>query len=208
MVPILCSIESREFSCGAVLIRSGDTKLIHTSHHRTVVIQDSLVEDEVKITNDTFIRNTYNPEGGDIFGSSSWLDSVTQAGSPYRTPLIVIGIIISAVVLAAAVPAGMMLKKTGEAGGVNINNYTTNKASADNSNKVDGNMGGIEANLHPALLGPAAAEQEEGEVPQAEEEEEEELDILRILRKAAHLRSPAERIRADDWARLQDPFQL
>ena len=50
VVPILCSIESKEFSCGAVLIRSGDTKLVHTTHHRTVVIQDSLVEDEVKIT--------------------------------------------------------------------------------------------------------------------------------------------------------------
>ena len=191
------------FSCGAVLIRSGDTKLIHTSHHRTDVIQDSLVEDEVKITNDTFSRSTYSPEDEASSGSSSWLDSVTQAGSPYRTPLIIIGIITSAVALAAAVLAGMILKETSEAGGVNNNNHNTNNASANNSNKVDGNMGGIEMDpLYPALHSPAAAEQEEEEVPRVEEEDEE-TERWRILKKAPHLRSPMERVAADDWARQQ-----
>ena len=69
-------------------------------------------------------------------------------------------------------------------------------------------MGGIEVDpLYPALHGPAAAEQEEEEVPQVEEEDEE-TEIWRILRKAAHLRSPMERIRADNWSKQQDPFQL
>merc|ERR1712020_777736 len=36
-VPIFCAIASDRFSCGAVRIRSGDTKLVHTSHHRTVI---------------------------------------------------------------------------------------------------------------------------------------------------------------------------
>ena len=44
-VPILCSIQSNEFSCEAVVIRSGDTKLVHTTHHRTTIIQDHLVKD-------------------------------------------------------------------------------------------------------------------------------------------------------------------
>merc|ERR1739846_118062 len=90
-VPILCSIQSKEFSCGAVLIRSGDTKLVHTTHHRTIVIQDSLVEDEVNITNDTFIRSTFDPETGASFGSSSWFNSVTQSANSYKTPLIIAG---------------------------------------------------------------------------------------------------------------------
>ena len=204
VVPILCSIESKEFSCGAVIIRSGDTKLVHTSHHRTVVIQDSLVEDEVKISNNTFSRSTFNPEDGARFGSSSWLDSVTQAGSPYRTPLIVIGVIISAVVLAAAVPAGMMLRKTSEGKGVNINNYNTNKASADNSNNMEGNMVGIEMNpLYPVLHGQAAAEEEEeNDVDMAVD-----AGMCKILRKPAHLRSPTERILAENWAK-KNPFQV
>ena len=202
-VPILCSIQSKEFSCGAVLIRSGDTKLVHTTHHRTTVIQDSLVEDEVDITNNTFIRSTMDPAVGASSESSSWFKSVTQSASSYRTPLIIIGIIISAVILAAAIPAGMMLKKTSGTKGVNINNYNSTQASSNNSNKVDGDMGGIEVDsLFPALHGPAAAGQEE------EEEEDEEVKIWKILRKAAHLRSPMERIAADNWQKRQDPFQL
>ena len=50
-VPILCSVESSVFSCEAVIIRSGDSKLVHTTHHRTVIVQDSLVEDMVAIDN-------------------------------------------------------------------------------------------------------------------------------------------------------------
>ena len=101
-----------------------------------------------------------------------------------------------------------MLKKTSEAGGVNINNYNTTKASSNNSNKVDGDMGSIEVDpLYPALHGPAAAEQEEEEISQAEEEDEE-VKIWKILKKAAHLRSPMERIAADNWSKQQDPFQL
>merc|ERR1739844_109717 len=105
-VPVLCSIALEEFSCGAVLIRSGDTKLVHTTHHRTIVIQDSLVEDEVNITNNTFIRSTYDPEAGASFGSSSWFNSVTQSANSYKTPLIIAGAA-TAIMLAAAVSARM-----------------------------------------------------------------------------------------------------
>ena len=144
-----------------------------------------------------------DPAVGASLGSSSWFKSVTQSASSYRTPLIIIGIIISAVILAAAIPAGMMLKKTSGTKGVNINNYNSTQASSNNSNKVDGDMGGIEVDpLFPALHGPAAAEQEE------EEDDDEEVKIWKILRKAAHLRSPMERIAADNWAKNQDPFQL
>ena len=110
--------------------------------------------------------------------------------------------------LAVAISGRMMLKKTSEAGGLNINNYNTPTASSNNSNKVDGNIGSIEADpLYPALHGPAAAEQEEEEISQAEEEDEE-VEIWKILQKAVHLRSPMERIAADNWSKQQDPFQL
>ena len=101
-----------------------------------------------------------------------------------------------------------MLKKASAAGGVNINNFNSNNAPSVNSNKVDGAMIGIEVDqLYPALPDQAAAEQGEEEVSQAEEEDEE-VRIWKILRKAVHLRSPMERIAADNWAKQQDPFQL
>ena len=92
-------------------------------------------------------------------------------------------------------------------GGVNI--YNAN----NNSNDVDGGAANMNAEQHlpalpePAVLpGPAAAEQEEEEEP--EEVEERRLEIWQILKKPVHLRTPAERIEADNWARVQDPFQL
>ena len=101
-----------------------------------------------------------------------------------------------------------MLKKTSEAGGINFNTYNTPMASSNNSNKVDGNIGGIEAGpLYPALHGPATVEQEEEDIIQVEEEDEE-VEIWKILQKAVHLRSPMERIAADNWSKQQDPFQL
>ena len=103
------------------------------------------MEDEVAITNDTFVRSTVDPAAGASSKSLSWIKS---AANSYRTPLIVIGIIISAVILAAAVPAGMMLKKTDGTKGININNYNSTQASSINPNQV---------------CGTAAAEQEEEE---------------------------------------------
>ena len=95
-LPILCSLQSEEFSCGAATIRLADTKLIHTTHHRMIVSQDSLVEDAVEITNNTFIRSAIDPEAAADLGSTSWFRTVTQAASPYKTPLIIIGAVIAA----------------------------------------------------------------------------------------------------------------
>ena len=57
---------------------------------------------------------------------------------------------------------------------------------------------------------PAVEEQEEEE---DQEEHEEQLEICQILKKPVHLRTPAERVAADTWARLneswtKDPFGL
>ena len=115
----------------------------------------------MEITNNTFIRSTNDPEARANLGSSSWFKSVTQSASSYKTPLIIAGAA-TAIMLAAAVSARMMLRKTSEEKGVNINNYNTNKASADNSNNMEGNMVGIEMNpLYPVLHGQAVAEEEE-----------------------------------------------
>ena len=141
------------------------------------------------ITNNTFVRSPVDITSGVSSKPMSWIQSIV---SSYKIPLIVIGVIITAVILAALVPAGMMLKKTGGVKGVNINNYNSTQASSNNSNQVDGDMGGIAA----------AAEEKE------EEEENEELKIWEILKKAAHLRSAKERIAAEDWSKEQDPFQL
>ena len=101
-----------------------------------------------------------------------------------------------------------MLRKTSESGAVNKNNYNTAKPSSNNSNKLDVDMGNMDVDpLYPALHDPAAVEQEEEEVLQAEEEDEE-VKIWKILKKAAHLRSAKERIAVDNWSKQQDPFQL
>ena len=79
---------------------------------------------------------------------------------------------------------------------------------------MDGAMANAEAGQHlPALPEPAAVEQEEEEEP--EEGMDEGVhndhcggDIWRILKKPVYLRTPAERVAADNWARLHDPFQL
>ena len=202
-VPILCSIESEEFSCGAVRIRSGDTKLIHTTHHRTTVVQDNLIEDKVNMSNTPFSSDNSLLATSTRPGSTSWFNSATQTFSSYKTTLIIVGIAI-AMLAAAAVPAGRMLRK---ASGVNITNFNSNSAPSNNSNNVDGAIANMEAGQqYPALPEPAAAEQEEEEVPQ--EEEDEEVEIWKILKKPVHLRTPMERIAADNWARLHDPFQL
>ena len=181
--------------------------LIHTTHHRMIVSQDSLVEDAVEITNNTFVRSTTDPEAAANLGTTSWLKTFTQAANPYKTPLIITGAIITAI-LVMAVPAKILMGRSGNPGAVNINNYNTAKPSSNNSNKLDVDMGNMEVDpLYPALHDPAAAEQEEEEVLQAEEEDEE-VKIWKILKKAAHLRSAKERIAVDNWSKQQDPFQL
>merc|ERR1711940_171595 len=176
-VPILRSVESSVFSCEAVVIRSGDTKLVHTTHHRTTIIQDSLVEDMMAIDNDTFVQSPIDLATSGISESRSWIQSLANS---YKTPLIVIGVIIMAVILAAVVPAGMMWKKTDTAGGVSIKNYNSNLISPDNSNKVDGELGGVM--VGPLIpnpndpVGPLIPNPNDPVAVDQEEEEEEELD--------------------------------
>ena len=49
-------------------------------------------------------------------------------------------------------------------------------------------------------------EEELEEEEDQEVEEEEQLEIVEILRKPVHLRSPAERVAADTWAKFNDPY--
>ena len=205
-VPILCSVESSVLSCEAVIIRSGDTKLVHTTHHRTIIVQDSLVEDMMAVDNDTFVQSHIDTATSGILESRSWFQSLANS---YKTPLIVIGVIIMAVILAALVPAGMMWRKTDAVGGVSIKNYNSNLVSSDNSNKVDGDLGGAMVGpLIPNPIDPVAADQED--------EEEEEPDIVKVLNKPAHMRSAQEMIAAENWSRQQEtcrrlaaePFRL
>ena len=212
-VPILCSIVSAEFSCGAVRIRSGDTKLVHTTHRRTIIVQDNLIANKVNMSNVSFVSDSNLFVAGVRTGPSSWLSSITQTASSYKTTLITVGVVV-AMLAVAAVPARRMLRKTSEMGGVNITNFNSNSNPSKNSNNMDGAIANAEAGQHlPALPEPAAIEQEEEDEP--EEVMDEGVhndhcggDIWRILKKPVYLRTPAERVAADNWARLHDPFQL
>ena len=212
-VPVLCSVSSQEFSCGAVQIRSGDTKLVHTTHHRTIIVQDNLVSSKVNMANTSFVSDTSITASRVGSGLSSWWSSITQTAKSYKYTFIILGITI--VVLAvAAVPVMQasvaMVKKTGKLGGISITNYNSNSNPLNNSNIMEGAMANLEAGKPlPALPAPLPAvieEQEEEENQEEEEEEEEQLVIVDILRKPVHLRSPAERIAADTWAKFNDPY--
>ena len=205
-VPVLCSIVSDKFSCGAIRIRSGDTKLVHTTHHRTIITQDNLIANKVNMSNVSFVSDSNLLATGVRPGPTSWFSSITRTASSYKTTLIAVGVVI-AMLAVAAVPARRMLKRTSEMGGVNITNFNSNSNPSSNSNNLDGVIANAEAGQHlPALPEPAAAEQEEEEEP--EEEADKCVEIWQILKKPVYVRTLAERIAADNWARLHDPFQL
>ena len=46
-LPVVCSVQSEKFSCGAVTLRSAETKEVHVTHHRIIVHQEDNVEKEV-----------------------------------------------------------------------------------------------------------------------------------------------------------------
>ena len=201
-VPIFCSISSDRFSCGAVRIRSGDTEMVHTSHHRTVITQDHIIENKVKMTNTSFISDS------SVFstssGPTSWFNSLSETAGSYKPLLIAAGVAV--VLLAVAtIPARRMWRGANGMSGLNI--YNAN----NNFNDVDGGVANAIAEQHPPILPvpalppPAlpAAEQEEEDEP--EEAEERRLEIWEILKKPVHLRTAAEMIAADDWARIRDP---
>ena len=100
-----------------------------------IVSQDSLVEDAVEITNNTFIRSTTDPEAAANHGTASWFKTFTQAASPYKTPLIITGAVIAAM-LVMAIPAKLLMGRSRDSGAVNINNYNTANSSSNNTNKV------------------------------------------------------------------------
>ena len=208
-VPVLCSIASEEFSCGAVRIRSGDTKLVHTTHHRTIIVQDNLIGNKVNMANVSFVSDSSLSASRVGSGFSSWWSSFTQTASSYKTTLIIVGVVIT-VLAVAAIPVMQsslaMVKKAGKPGGVNITNYNSNSNPLNNSNNMDGAMANMEAGQPlPALPEPLPAVEEQEE-EEDQEEAEEQLEIWQILRKPVHLRTPAERVAADTWAKLNDPW--
>ena len=148
--------------------------MIHTTHHRMIISQDSLVEDLVEITNNTFIRSTIDPEAAADFGPAAWFRSFTQAASPYQTPLIITGAVI-ATMLVMAIPAKLMMGRSRDTGAVNVNNYNTANSSADNSNTVEIE---VEAPAEPNCPAPSPASVAPYNIAAIGELEEEKMMII------------------------------
>merc|ERR1712237_189147 len=151
-VPVLCSISSQEFSCGAVQIRSGDTKLVHTTHHRTIIVQDNLVSNKVNMANTSFVSDTSIGASRVGSGPSSWWSSFTQTARSYKYTFIILGIVL-VIMAVAAVPVMQatvsMVRRTGQLGGLTITN---------NCNSMDGAIAKMEAGQPlPALPAPPPA---------------------------------------------------
>ena len=165
------------------------------------------------MANTSFVSDTSISASRVGSGLSSWWSSITQTAKSYKYTFIILGIVL--VILAvAAVPVMQasvaMVKKTGRLGGISITNYNSNSNPLNNSNVMDGAMANLEAGKSlPALPAPLPAvieEQEKEESQEEEEEEEEQLVIVDILRKPVHLRSHAEKVAADTWAKFNDPY--
>ena len=185
-LPIICSVQSREFSCGAVLLWSGDTKSIHTTHKRMIITQDSMVEEAVELTNETFIGSTIDPAATASLESASWFSSFNQAASSYQTPVIVGGSVIAAM-LVMAIPAKLMLNKSGETGAVNVNNYNSVNTSSDSSKTVEIE---VEMPVEPNCPSPPPVIVAPYNLAAIGEVKKEEMEA--ILAKEVHLRTPWE----------------
>ena len=99
-VPIFCSISSDRFSCGAVRIRSGDTKMVHMSHHRTIITQDNLVEGKVNMSNVSFVSDSGAFSTGTSSWPASWFNSISRTASSYKTLLIAAGVAVALLAVA------------------------------------------------------------------------------------------------------------
>ena len=181
-------------SCGVVILRSAETKMVHTTHHRMIIIQDNLVEEEVELKNNTFSRSFIPPAAAASQGATSWFESFSQSAKLYQTPLSIAGAVVAAMMV-MALPAKLMLSKSRDAGAVNVNNYNTANSSADNSNTVETP---VEPTC-PASSSPSVAPYNIEAI--------EELDVKKmkvILEKKIHLRSAWERLAADKWTQQQN----
>ena len=98
--------------------------------------------------------------------------------------------------LAVAIPAKVMLGRSGESGAVNINNYNTANSSTSNSNNVDIE---VEAPAEPNCPAPSPAPYNIAAIVEVEEEK-----MKTILNKAVHLRTPWEWLAADRWTLQQE----
>ena len=115
---VVCSLHSEKFSCGAVGLKSAETKKVHMTHHRMIVHQDDLEEKEVEITNKTFIRNNI-PPSSTTFQSTFSLPKTSVA---YQTPLIITGAILATIIIMAITARFIMTRSTKE-NPINSNNY-------------------------------------------------------------------------------------
>ena len=192
-LPIVCSVQSEEFSCGAVILWSADTKTVHTTHHRMIITQDSIVEDAVEMTNETFIGSTIDLAAAASLESASWFSSFSQAATSYQTPIIIVGSIVAAM-LVMAIPAKLMINRSRETDAVNVNNYNSANSSSDNSKTVEIEM---EAPVEPNCPSPPPAVVAPYNLAAIGEVTKEQMDV--ILSKAVHLRTPWEGLAVDKW---------
>ena len=192
-IPILCSVQSMEFSCESVTLWSGDTKSVHTSYKRMFISQDSAVEDAVEVNNDTFIGDNITLAASASLESLPWYNTITQAISTYQTPVIAGGVVIAAILL-MALPAKLMMQKSGGASGVNVNNYNSVNTSSDSSKTVELD---VEVPIRPncpPLPQIIVAPYNMDAIGELKKEE-----MAAILKKEVHLRTPWEKKAAGKW---------
>ena len=158
-----------------------------------IIIQDNLVEKEVELKNNTFVRSIIPPSAAVSRGATSWIESFSQSAKLYQTPLIIAGAIIAALMV-MALPAKLMLNKARDTGAVNVNNYNTANSSTDNSNTVEISTEPTCPASDPPTVAPYNIEA-------IEELDGKKMKV--ILEKEVHLCSAWERLAADRWSQRQ-----
>ena len=94
-----------------------------------IIQQDKLVEKEVEINRTTFVKSEVPPPSAAIRESTSLLHSIKL----YQTPLIITGAVLAAILL-MALPAKLMMNRSGNDKPINFNNYNSANSSNINSN--------------------------------------------------------------------------
>ena len=157
------------------------------------ISQDSAIEDAMEVNNDTFIGANITLAASASLESLPWYNTFTQAISTYQTPVIAGGVVIAAILL-MALPAKLIMQKSGGASGVNVNNYNSVNTSSDSSKTVELD---VEVPIRPncpPLPQIVVAPYNMDAIGELKKEE-----MAAILKKEVHLRTPWEKKAPGKW---------
>ena len=152
------------------------------THHRMIVHQEDIVEKEVEISNNTFIRS-------DIPLPSTPLSNFSfhRMTMDYQTHLIIAGAVIIAIIV-MAITVRFIMTRSSKDSQVNVINYNTANSGYDNAIMID--------QPDPVPSPPVQAK--------LSTDDFDHIDVEKILKKEVHLRNGWERMAVTRYSQRQN----